>query len=331
VRHYPQHATAEGALRRIVTYLASGEVDWRLQREAMGDAAQSATAANVAGGGGPIIGYTTDVERRKRCLGMATFAERRDPAAAAEPEFAFPVAAARRKLGQSAEAEQFYDLVVRTRPADAWWQCAAAENPRAARTVAVPRLYQAVRAAQEPVLDGVLDDDVWKSAAAIELKSPFADDEAWPGMAHMAYDDEHLYLAVRCRRAPGDAMPAAAGPRTRDADLSPYDRVDFCFDVDRDYATYYRLTVDCRGWTAESCWDDPTWNPQWYVAAGGDEAEWIVECAIPWSELAAKPPRPGEVWACGIQRTAPTAGLQSWTQPADVTIRPEGFGRLAFE
>lgn len=330
VANYPQHAMAEASLGRLIHYLSSGEIDWRLQRAMIGEAADTATAHGAAPATGPILGSTVEADRRRRAIGIAAFAERRDPAAAVEPGIAFATAAARRRLGQSAEAEQFYDLFVRTHGHDAWWECAAAELPRVDRGSTLRR-GRAARSPSKPTLDGVLDDETWRTAEPLDLHSPYEDDDAWPAATFIAYDDQHLYLAARCRRAPGDVVPPPAGPRTRDADLSPYDRIDFCFDVDRDLATFYRLTVDCRGWTAESCWDDRSWNPQWFVAAGGDGETWIVEAAISWNELMPQPPQPGDVWACGVQRLAPTAGLQSWTSPADVMVRPEGFGRLMFE
>jgi hypothetical protein len=33
----------------------------------------------------------------------------------------------------------------------------------------------------------------------------------------------------------------------------------------------------------------------------------------------------------GVQRTVPGVGFQSWSHPAGVKIRPEGFGLLVFE
>ena len=62
-------------------------------------------------------------------------------------------------------------------------------------------------------------------------------------------------------------------------------------DVDRDYATWWQLSVDHRGRPAASCFGDATWNPQWYIAAGGDESWWTVEAAIPLAELAPHGPR----------------------------------------
>jgi hypothetical protein len=101
-------------------------------------------------------------------------------------------------------------------------------------------------------------------------------------------------------------------------------------DVDRDFATYYRLAIDERGWTHESCWHDATWNPSWFVATGGDDKAWTAEAAIPLSELTMMPPSPGASWALGIQRTVPGVGFQSWTQPASPAVSPEGFGYLLF-
>lgn len=306
VSRSPQHPAAEAALTRLIHYLASGEADHRLQRMAP--------------------------ERRARALGLAAYLERRDPAGAAEPTIGFTAAAARRKLGQSAEAAAFYEPYFRTHTTGPWWECAAAEVARSTQPGQEFKLRHASQAAAvEPVLDGLLDDEIWRDAKPLELRSPYGDDAERPAAAFIAHDAEHLYLAVRCRRAPADDSTIPTGVRTRDADLTDFDRVDFCLDLDRDYATYYRLTIDRRGWTAESCWGDTTWDPQWYVSAGGDEQYWIVEAAIPWKELVAQPPQPGDVWALGVQRLAPTAGFQAWTSTADATIRPEGFGHLTFE
>jgi hypothetical protein len=102
-------------------------------------------------------------------------------------------------------------------------------------------------------------------------------------------------------------------------------------DVDRDYTSYWSLTVDHRGWPAESCFGDRTWNPQWFIAAGGNAEYWTIEAAIPLTELAPKRPQVRDVWAIGIQRVIPGIGLQSFTTPAAAEPVPEGFGLLVFE
>jgi len=126
-------------------------------------------------------------------------------------------------------------------------------------------------------------------------------------------------------------VAAAPGPRPRDADLASRDRVELYVDLDRDYATYYRLAIDHRGWTAEDCWGDATWNPKWFVAAGSADGSWSAEAAIPLDQLTGEAPQKGAAWAIGIQRIAPGAGFQSWNTPAAVEVVPEGFGYLVFD
>ena len=147
----------------------------------------------------------------------------------------------------------------------------------------------------------------------------------------MAYDDQFLYLAVHCREAPGVAYPPGEGVRPRDPDLSAHDRVDVLVDLDRDFVTYFRLTVDHRGWTGEACWGDATWNPTWFVAAAASEGNWTVEAAIPLDQLTGQYPKSRDVWAVGIQRTVPGVGFQSWNTPAATEVIPEGFGYVIFQ
>ena len=133
-------------------------------------------------------------------------------------------------------------------------------------------------------------------------------------------------------RPPGRATKRAAGPRPRDADLSAHDRVDVLIDLDRDFATYYRLTIDHRGWTNDSCCGDSTWDPTWYVAArtatrGAGPPRRPFRCG----QLTSRRPAAETVWAIGVQRTVPGVGFQSWTTPAAATVVPEGFGYLIFK
>jgi hypothetical protein len=101
--------------------------------------------------------------------------------------------------------------------------------------------------------------------------------------------------------------------------------------LDRDYTTYYRLTVDHRGWTGEACCGDRSWNPKWYVSAATAAGVWTIEAAIPLEELVAATQGQQQAWAVGLQRTVPGVGFQSWTRPAAVQVRPEGFGILVIE
>ena len=215
-----------------------------------------------------------------------------------------------------------------------------------------------VRARVPPHLDGRLDEAVWRNAKQAALAQHQHDNANWPAMVMLAYDDKYLYVAAQCREprhvgqchsrsptAPAQrgqsagwrrifrrGKPRPPGGRPRDGDLSAYNRVELMFDIDRDFAIYYHLAVDRRGWTFDRCWENQTWDPQWYVATRLDEGRWTVEAAIPLKELTGKPPKPGDVWALGVQRVVPGVGFQSWTTPAAAAaVLPDGFGYLVFQ
>lgn len=267
-----------------------------------------------------------------RAAALAKQLEQLAPALYAEPDVRYPLAAAQRAGGLARQAERFYLAQQRSRPHDAWWTCAIGEQWLAEpRGVSPKSAWNCVRTAGRPRLDGELNDAVWRAAAPVELHSSHREDAEWPAVALAVYDREYLYLAASCRRAPGVRYQPTAGPRPRDADLSAEDRIEFLLDLDRDWTTFYRLVIDHRGWTAESCWHDTSWNPAWFVAAKIDGETWTVEAAIPLTELTGDRPTAKSVWAVGAQRIVPGVGFQSWTTPASVAGQGEGFGYLLFE
>ncbi|MEX2287732.1 MAG: YCF48-related protein [Planctomycetaceae bacterium] len=271
----------------------------------------------------------------QQALRIATLIRQKSPRFYRSPEVQFSVAALMRSRGGHRLADEFYHRWLQNGEGAGWNAAAAAELWLATPHGASPKKMSICRrTAGPPYLDGVLSDDCWQQADEIALTSAKdgAAADAPPALAMVSYDSRFFYFAVsvpRDRRAP-DTMPILDG-RTHDADLTGFDRVGLYLDLDRDYATHYALAVDQRGWTAESCCDDLAWNPQWHVAARGDEGHWRVEAAIPLEELAPSAPMKNDVWAVGIVRTIPAVGLQSWTQPASTSPRPETFGLIRFD
>jgi hypothetical protein len=111
-------------------------------------------------------------------------------------------------------------------------------------------------------------------------------------------------------------------------------------DLDRDYITWFELTVDSRGRTADRCGEDASWNPEWYVAASearpgedrfastepaevsgpaGAGDHWTIEAAIAFTSLTDQPPMPGDAWAVAIDRHAPTVAPPA-SAPADFAL-----------
>jgi len=321
---YPNHSLSRPALLWLVQYYAGGETAWRVQGAQRRYTVRQASTLSID---------TSQQENRpERAAELGKQIERTWPDLFAEGKLQFPLAVAQRKRGFPRQAERFYMARARDATHDARWACAKGEQWLAEPIGLPPKavLHCAVARAK-PRLDGRLDDEVWQRAKPAQLRSGQHDDDQWPAVAMLAYDAEYLYLAINCRFAPGTKYEPTKGPRPRDPDLSARDRVDVFIDLDRDYATCYRLTIDHRGWPGEGCWGDSTWDPTWFVAADTSQGDWTAEAAIPMDQLTGNYPTSRAVWAVGIQRTVPGVGFQSWTTPAATAVMPEGFGYLIFD
>jgi photosystem II stability/assembly factor-like uncharacterized protein len=268
-----------------------------------------------------------------QALRMASLIRKRSPGLYQSPEVQFPLASLLRDRGIVLPAA---GVGMGPTAAAEPGRVAAEQKPWLGQQEGLSPVLsvKCKRTSTPPHLDGMLSDECWQAADEISLKTD-RDDQLVNGeypFALMSYDAEYLYFAASVPRHADlpTALPSTGG-RDFDADLTKFDRLSIFLDIDRDFATYYAFHIDQRGWTAESCWEDTTWNPQWYVAPSSDETRWRVEVAIPLRELVPGPPRKQSMWALGIVRTMPALGTQSWMHPASTRPRPESFGRLRFD
>lgn len=289
-----------------------------------------------------------------QALALLPTLERLDAAYSQCPEVQFLYAALLRHRGEYGPSDEIYRRF--TNDSDPLWQRAArGEAWVLGGPVQSPTpVTRCRRVTIPPVLDGVLSDICWQEAQDMELtphgsesadgyigsrgvdddgalsnRGPASEDQA---IAMLAYDSKYLYFAASLPRAPElPTDPPERAGRTYDAALDGFDQISLQLDIDRDYATYYRLDVDSRGRTRDACWIDQQWDPKWYVANDSEPRRWTVEAAIPLEELAPSPPGRGQTWGMAVVRTLPTIGVESWTHPAGSVPRPASFGLLRFE
>ncbi|MEX2173131.1 MAG: YCF48-related protein [Pirellulaceae bacterium] len=349
---YPRHPLADSAAIWLMHCYASSEVAWQQRRRTEYSVQLVAATSQQDFVAAPrtTIGVAlkqpqatvrqessaslrmTPVERAGRALALAKEIERTRPTLYANPALRFPLAAAARQAGGSPQTDRLLSPWSTPHSANPWSRCAAAEEWLAAQGKPPPYpIVPAVTALSKPRLDGRLDDPLWQVAKPVTLAGVSVAGEELPSGAMLAFDEEFLYLAATCKKVAGIEYAPADKTRVYDADLAAADRLTFCFDVDRDYATWWQLSIDARGRPAESCFGNLGWNPRWFIATGGDDEWWTIEAAIPLAELAAQPPKVRDAWLVQIQRVVPQNGLQSLRQPAGVIPRPEGFGLLVFE
>ena len=355
VERHPQHPLADAAALWMVEYFSSSEIAWRQRKatsfnvrlatitstqeeaaaggdspaEVASDNPVQATAVGLSGKAAPEMSPS---QRAGQALALAKYIEKTRPTLYADPALRFPLAVAMRQAGQPRQADKFFQNVASFGTTNPWAINAIAEQWLATpRDVPPKKLLSVVTALSRPKLDGRVDDPLWQVGKSVALKGVQLEEEELPTVAVMAFDDEFLYLAVSCRKAPGIDYSTDTQPRPRDNDLTLRDHVTVLLDIDRDYASYWHLSIDHRGYPADSCFGDASWDPQWFIAAGGDDQWWTAEIAIPLAELGPKKPQVRDVWAAQVQRTIPRHGLQSFSQPAAIRIRPEGFGLMVFE
>lgn len=349
VEHYPTQPATLPAYRWLARYHASSETLRRIELGQMtslratefyelpkGEIQQvshsEATVAKFRSSEALRGWFSTGPDLEARLFAV-------NPLLSREPSEQLAFHAARMKLGLTADAEKalavYCTRISRTATpgANPWFDAVAAElhmlNPKLMPANPKP-VAACVKVSARPILDGKLDDDIWKGTMELMLKDGSHELQgSHATIARMAFDDEYLYLGVTCQHPNGEQVPPAE-TRKHDDDVAPHDRVELMLDMDRDYATYYRLRIDHRGCTAEDCWGDSSWNPKWFVAVNPTATGWTAEVAIPLAELTGRRPTDKHSWAFNLTRVLPGRGVLAWNGPADGTPRPEAMGLLEF-
>jgi hypothetical protein len=348
VERYPDHVFAAPAMAWLIQYWSSGEVAHRSRARETQALAKTSREGQVfdSGRGVELTGFAEPANapaipnatgdqlrasRASRAQALLKLLGRTRPSLAAEPLVTFPLYVLERD--STGDAQRALSALPKGRTDAAWRSCVAAEawKAKGSQGECPKTVWSCRRGAHRPKLDGILDDAIWEHAAAVELEGATDGADAWPTTVVTTYDEEFLYIAVACAKAPQRDYETSQTARERDADLSAADRVEIALDIDRDYVTAWQFTVDEQGRGREACCGDLSWNPKWYIAASQNDAAWFAEAAIPLRELCAEPPKPGAAWSVTVKRVAPGAGVQAWWAPAMANESLEEGGWLAFE
>jgi photosystem II stability/assembly factor-like uncharacterized protein/tetratricopeptide (TPR) repeat protein len=346
VDRYPAHPLSAEAYRWLIRHISSSEARRRhdLQQFFM---VQKATIfdrwpekkerlpeTKVIRQAG--LTYLSDkMEARQWYRGSLEFGKRLagyGPLFASDPSTQFCLQASRRNLGEFEEALGTYQKFRTHFSKGPWHDAAAAELWLAtSRQGQPPKPVALCRPAEaRPILDGKLDDACWQGKPLVLVDAVNKTGEPYRTEAWFAYDQDYLYVALRCKHPAGQRVPPVK-KRKHDDDLRRFDRVSIMLDLDRDYSTYFHLQIDQRGCLHEDCWGDAGWDPRWFVAVDSTDDCWQIEAAVPLTELTADRIRGGTAWAVNVVRILPGRGVQAFSLPADLEPRPEGMGLLLFD
>jgi hypothetical protein len=155
---------------------------------------------------------------------------------------------------------------------------------------APPDKAVAIRTANPPVLDGRLDEPVWKEAP------PQGDFFAFGGTGRvsdtafrLAFDDAWLYVAVECRTENLRALqPKIKG---HDKQASQDDSVEFFLDPGTEGGTYFHYMLSFAGARDErrvsAAGVETAWDMPWRAATAVRDDGWSGEFALPLCAVAA--------------------------------------------
>ena len=169
-------------------------------------------------------------------------------------------------------------------------------------------MVRCIQALERPSLDGRLDEKCWIKAKPTTIHLP--GQAKYQGNVKFCFDNDYLYIGIACSHPPRKE-PTAVTQRTRDAEMTGQDRVIIELDIDRDYQTSYKLSIDSRGQAHDACCGDAGWNPRWHIAHEPGALGWTIEAAIPLTELTGTTIDDKTTWAIRLQRLFPGVGQSS--------------------
>ncbi len=191
-----------------------------------------------------------------------------------------------------------------------------------------------------PRIDGRLDEEVWATAQQAEGFVQWEPDNMAPlserTVMQFAYDERHLYVAVRLYDRTPQAIAAGLGRRD---EFPPSDQINIGFDPRHDHLTAYVFQANPSAWQGDFIFYDDDrvdrdYDAVWEVRTSIDDEGWIAEYRIPFSQMRFDvAPAARTVWGLGVRRNIRRRG-----ETGEWTGRPRGergevsrWGHLIFD
>lgn len=172
---------------------------------------------------------------------------------------------------------------------------------------------RAVRTDRPILIDGQLDEDVWKSEQAVTNFLQKDPDEGVPprqrSEVRLAYDDDALYVGARLYDSAPDSIRVRLARRDNDAGS---DMFALMVDPFHDKRTGYYFMVSAAGTLMDGVlmndgWDDDSWDGVWQARSKRDAQGWTCEMRIPFSQMRFRSADP-MVWGVNFKRWIPRYG-----------------------
>jgi Domain of unknown function (DUF4838)/Carbohydrate family 9 binding domain-like len=186
-----------------------------------------------------------------------------------------------------------------------------------------------------PKLDGKLNDPCWAKAKPFTL-----DYDNRTGVkiklktiAKAAYDSKYLYLGVYCQEPKMAEIKDSC--RKLDDPVWNENNLDIFF-APKNSKDLKHIIVNSLGTICDvdmpNGKNNMAWNSNTKTAVSRTKDGWIVEMAIPFSQLSGKTPRIGAIWGFNLCRVRPMSKQYFAFSPTfGLFAKPERFGKLIFK
>ncbi len=196
-----------------------------------------------------------------------------------------------------------------------------------------PKSMTIPKASPSPVIDGVVDEEIWQSAVKID-QFFLVKGESLPKaktQALLFYDSDYLYVGFTCEET------GRSKPITGKGNIWDDDEVEVLIDANADGGkTYRQIIVNAAGSSLELN-EAGAFNIGAQAAAYSEEGKrWQVEMAIPFKGLGLEPPKSGDKWKFNLARFRPAgegfeAELITWSSMEAGFLHFDKMGELIFK
>ena len=202
------------------------------------------------------------------------------------------------------------------------------------REAKIARLAQG----EKPEIDGKLDDAAWQRVGALEAFVPYVttkvDSLKAQTQARVAYDDENLYVAIRCEEPQMKRLDIVGAKR--DDNVWIGDSVDVFLAPGPEQTPFYHVIMNPKNvrWDArhEGVSGDLSWNPEYQSATQRGDDYWTVELAIPWATMKMEAPKAGaKLFGNICRQRRPAREWSTWSQCISGFVEPGSFGTWVFQ
>jgi hypothetical protein len=195
---------------------------------------------------------------------------------------------------------------------------------------------RATRISAPPRVDGILDDEVYRTLTPVTDFIQQDPDEGKlatePTFVWILFDDTAIYVSARCR----DSQPSriVANDMRRDGrNVSQNDNLSVVLDTFHDRRNGFEFLVNSIGgmWDSQLTDERETnrdWNTIWVSRSRRDDDGWTVEMAIPFRSLRYHGSGP-QVWGINIRRNVRWKNELSYLSPVPRQYGARGILRMS--